>query len=119
MKRETRVASRDFLIFCAKLWIDAAKDTVLLFAAILSFSTDLIFRREGERRLFYKTMRVGEKFDHWLNLHGAVKRADPTKDGLFGASKAGSDNLLGKMEMIVRGGDEPRDGSDAGVEGRD
>jgi len=108
MKRETRVASRDFVIFCIKVSIDGAKDTGLLIGAILAFSADLIFRLEGKRRLFYRLMRAGEKFDRWLNLHGALKTADPTKDGLFGASKAGSDSLLGKMEMIVRGGDEPR-----------
>ena len=111
MKRETLVAGRDFVIFGVKLWIDAGKDTVLFFGAIIAFSADLIFRREGDRRLFYKLMRAGEKFDHYLNLHGALKTADPTKDGLFGASKAGSDTMLGQMEMIVRGGDEPRGGT--------
>ncbi len=108
MKRETMVATRDLLIFGVKLWIDTGKDAVLFFGAIGAFAADILFRREGDRRLFYKLMRAGEKFDHYLNLHGAVKRADPAKDGLFGASKAGSDTLLGQMEMIVRGGDEPR-----------
>jgi hypothetical protein len=107
MKRETRVALRDLLIFCVKLGIDGAKDTVLLFGAVAAFAADLIFRLEGDHRLFYRVMRKGEKFDHWLNLHGALKTADPDSDGLFGASKAGSDSLLGKMEMMVRGGDEP------------
>jgi len=108
MTRETVVAGRDLVIFGIKLWIDAGKDTLLFFGAIIAFSADIIFRRHGDRRLFYKLMRAGEKFDHYLNLHGAVKKADPAKDGLFGASKAGSDSLLGSMEMIVRGGDEPR-----------
>lgn len=111
MKRETMVAARDLVIFGVKLWIDAGKDTLLFFGAIGAFSADVVFRREGDRRLFYKLMRAGEKFDHYLNLHGAVKVADPSKDGLFGASKAGSDSLLGTMEMMVRGGDEPRDPS--------
>jgi hypothetical protein len=30
------------------------------------------------------------------------------EDGLFGASEAGTDNLLGQIEQLVRGGDEPR-----------
>jgi hypothetical protein len=113
MKRETVVASRDLVIFGVKLWIDAGKDTVLFVGAIVAFSADLVFRREGQRRLFYRLMRVGEKFDKWLNLHGALETADPARDGLFGASKAGSDTLLGKMEMLTRGGDEPRDGNDS------
>ncbi len=108
MKRETVVATRDLVIFGLKLWIDAGKDTVLFFGAIGAYSADLVFRREGDRRLFYKLMRAGEKFDRYLNLHGALKSADPARDGLFGASKAGSDTLLGQMEMMARGGDEPR-----------
>lgn len=110
MKRETAVAGRDLVIFGVKLSLDAAKDSVLLVGAIIAFAVDIIFRRYGDRRLFYKVMRAGEKFDKFLNLHGAVRSADPTKDGLFGASQAGSDSLLGQMEMIVRGGDEPRGG---------
>jgi len=53
-------------------------------------------------------MRSGEKFDKWLNLHGALENADPEHDGLFGASEAGSDTLLGQIEQAVRGGDQPR-----------
>jgi hypothetical protein len=30
-----------------------------------------------------------------------------TEDGLFGASRAGSDSLVGKIEQLVRGGDVP------------
>ncbi len=110
MKRETLVAGRDLVIFLVKLSIDASKDGVLFFGALGAAGLDLVFGLEGNRRLFYKVMKAGERFDHYLNLHGALKTADPTKDGLFGASKAGSDTLLGKMEMIVRGGDEPRGG---------
>ena len=31
-----------------------------------------------------------------------------TDDGLFGASTAGDDSLVGQIEQLVRGGDEPR-----------
>lgn len=110
MKRETLVAGRDLVIFLVKLWLDAGKDGVLFFCAIGASSLDVIFRLQGDRRLFYKVMKAGERFDHYLNLHGALRTTDPAKDGLFGASKAGSDTMLGTMEMIVRGGDEPRGG---------
>lgn len=107
MTRETKVAIRDFAIFGAKLAVDGAKDVVLLQGAILAFAFDLIFRRQGERRIFYKLMNAGERFDLWLNLHGKSKRISASEDGLFGASEAGTDSLLGKMEEMVRGGDEP------------
>ena len=52
-------------------------------------------------------MRVSERFDLWLNLHGATEGAEEDVDGLFGGSEAGSDTLLGQIEQMVRGGDEP------------
>ena len=42
-----------------------------------------------------------------MNLFGAAEQAEATADGLFGASRAGSDSLLGKLEAIVLGHDEP------------
>ena len=71
------------------------------------FRSDLVFSRHGRRRFFYKMMRVSERLDLWLNLHGATEGADEDPDGLFGTSAAGSDTLLGQVEQIVRGGDEP------------
>ena len=52
-------------------------------------------------------MSVGERFDRWLNLFGAAERATASTDGLFGRSRAGSDSLVGRLEAIVLGRDEP------------
>jgi len=107
--RATRpVLIRDFLIFQLKLLLDGAKDVFLFQAAIVAVVLDLFFGGR-RRRIFYTVMKLGERIDLWLNLHGAMTRGDDASgDGLFGASKAGSDNLLGKIEQAVRGGDEPR-----------
>ena len=55
-------------------------------------------------------MRASERFDKWINLHSVVQRMDEleTDDGLFGASTAGEDSLIGQIEQLVRGGDTPR-----------
>lgn len=99
---------RDFLIFQLKLLLDGAKDVFLFQAAIVAVVLDLFFGG-NRRRLFYTVMRTGERIDLWLNLHGAVsKEDDGSGDGLFGASKAGADNLLGQLEQAIRGGDLPR-----------
>jgi hypothetical protein len=37
-----------------------------------------------------------------------MTRGEATGDGLFGGSKAGSKTMVGKLEQLVRGGDEPR-----------
>ncbi len=111
----TKVSIRDFVIFQLKLVIDGLKDGAVFAMSFVAFGIDLVFRRHGRRRFFYKMMRVSEKFDLWLSLHGAAERADEDPDGLFGTSKAGSDTLLGQVEQLVRGGDErpPKKGETA------
>ena len=104
----TKVSIRDFVIFQLKLLIDGLKDGAIFTMSFVAFGIDLVFRRHGRRRFFYKMMRASERFDLWLNLHGAAEEADENPDGLFGTSEAGSDTLLGQVEQLVRGGDEPR-----------
>ena len=106
MDPQTKVSMRDFAIFQLKLLIDGLKDGAVFAMSFVAFGIDLLFRRHGRRRFFYKMMRVSEKFDLWLNLHGATEGADENPDGLFGTSAAGSNTLLGQVEQIVRGGDE-------------
>jgi hypothetical protein len=107
MKSSRPVLIRDFLIFWLKLWLDSFKDVILIQISIVAVIIDLLL---GNRRtrLFYSVMKLGERFDLWLNLHGALAHGETSGDGLFGGSKAGSKTLLGKIEQIVRGGDEPR-----------
>ena len=99
----TKVSIRDFVIFQLKLLIDGMMDGAVF---AMAFGIDLVFIRHGRRRFFYKMMRVSERLDLCLNLHGAVERVDENPDGLFGTSAAGSDTLLGRVEQVVRGGDE-------------
>ena len=100
----TKVSVRDFAIFQLKLLIDGVKDGAVFATSFVAFGVDLVL---GRRRWFYRMMRVSEKFDLWLNLHGATGAAESDADGLFGQSEAGSDTMLGQIEQIVRGGDEP------------
>lgn len=101
----TKVSVRDFTIFQLKLLIDGLKDGVVFTISFVAFAADLVLRRHGRRRCFYQVMRASEKFDLWLNLHGAAEGAEDDWDGLFGQSVAGSDTMLGQLERIVRGGD--------------
>lgn len=106
-----RITFRDFLIFQLKLLLDGAKDFVLFQLAIAAIVLDFISGKGKRPRLFYSVLRYSERFDLWLNLNGALEKleeGDVGDDGLFGASAAGSDTLLGKIEQLVRGGDEPR-----------
>jgi hypothetical protein len=107
MQASKTVLIRDFSIFLVKLAIDGFKDVALIWLSVPAVIIDLFFPRKN-KRVFYQVMRLGEKFDLWLNLHGALARSEGTGDGLFGGSKAGSGTLVGQIEQMVRGGDEPR-----------
>lgn len=102
------VTLRDFLIFQAKLVLDGLKDVAVFNLSVLALLLDLVSGRGRRPRWFYAVLRLSERFDLWLNLHGPAEDAEATGDGLFGASAAGSPTLLGHLEQIVRGGDTPR-----------
>lgn len=96
------VLIRDLFILQLKLVIDAIKDILLIKLALFAVVFDILFGRAGRPLLFYSVLKLGERFDLWLNLYGAAGKAEDTEDGLFGASRAGSDSLLGKLEQVVR-----------------
>jgi hypothetical protein len=107
MTHATRqVTIRDFAIFQLKLVADGLKDILVFNLSIGALVLDLLSGAGRRPRLVYSVLRMSERFDLWLNLHGAVRGLDDTDDGLFGASEAGSDTMLGKLEQMVRGGDE-------------
>ncbi|MEN8144299.1 MAG: hypothetical protein ABFS14_05050 [Gemmatimonadota bacterium] len=97
-----RVLLRDLAIFQLKLVLDGFKDLFLTHVALGAALLDLLARRKPATR-FYSVVRASERFDLWLNLHGASRDAAQNEDGLFGTSEAGADTLLGKIEEIVVG----------------
>jgi hypothetical protein len=97
-----RVLLRDFILFQMKLAIDGLKGLAMWQLAIVAFAWDLLFGGENKGRMFYKVLSLAERFDLWLNLYGASTRAHGSGDGLFGASRAGSNTMLGKLEQMVR-----------------
>ena len=106
------VTLRDFAIFQLKLALDGLKDLVVFNVSIVAVVLDFISGRGQRPRLFYSVVRASERFDAWLNLHGVMQRLDESEseDGFFGASEAGADSLIGQIEELVRGGDQPRGG---------
>jgi hypothetical protein len=110
MVTSRRVTLRDFMIFQLKLSLDGFKDMVVFGLSIGAIVLDFIAGRGRRPRLFYSVVRLSERFDAWLNLHAAVQQLYETEsdDGLFGGSEAGSDTLIGQIEQLVRGGDEPK-----------
>jgi len=100
------VILRDLFLFQLKLFLDGLIDVTLSPLSIAVAVVEIFFGGERRGRLFYSILRLGERADLWLNLYGASRHADA--DGLLGGSEAGSDSLLGELELRLRGGDEPR-----------
>ena len=110
MMATRKVTFRDFMIFQLKLWLDGIHDVAVIFASSGAMILDFLAGGGRRPRLFYSVLRASERFDKWINLHGAADRLDDedNEDGLFGVSRAGEDTLLGQIEQLTRGGDEPR-----------
>lgn len=99
------VLLRDLLIFQAKLWMDGAKDLFLSPLSVGAAVLDaLLGPKAGGKYRLYSILKVGERFDLWLNLYGAAEAAERTTDGLFGASQPGDGTMLGRMEELSEGG---------------
>lgn len=110
-KGRTRwVILRDLLIFQVKLVMDGAKDLLLAPLSTAAVVLDLIFPGPSPGHRFYAVMRLGERYDRWLSLFAAAQKASAHEDGLFGASRAGSDSYLGTLEELVIGREEPAPG---------
>lgn len=113
------VVVRDFAIFQLKLFLDGLKDVALSALSLGALIIDMVAGGGRRPRVFYSVLAMSERFDLWLNLSGAISRLeneDLDDDGLFAASEAGSDTLLGKVEEIVRGPETKRRGSPADPE---
>ena len=101
--KNNRVVLRDLLIFQLKLFLDGLADFIIAQVAIGAVIVDLLIPAERKGQRFYWVMARAERFDRWLSLYGAADRADLEDDGLFGASQAGCDTLLGRLEAYVTG----------------
>jgi hypothetical protein len=110
MTRTTRtrwVIARDLLIFQIKLLLDGAKDILLSPLSLGAAILDMVFPGPRPGHRFYAVMRLGEKYDRWLSLFAAAEKANAFDDGLFGASRAGSPSMVGRLEQIIIGREEP------------
>lgn len=97
------VLIRDFLIFQLKTFLDGLKDAVVIPVATAVVLLDLVFGRPERRgRAFYGLMGVCESFDRWLNLHGAVRTAAGSREGLFAGSEPGDGTMVGDIEEMMR-----------------
>lgn len=68
---------RDVIAFVAKLWLEGFKDVVLMPLSIVAALIDFVFRWATGGKALYAVMQLGERFEQWVNLYGAL---DDRKD---------------------------------------
>ncbi|CAN5818715.1 hypothetical protein BH23GEM6_BH23GEM6_08560 [soil metagenome] len=97
------VLIRDLLIFQLKLWMDGVKDLVLAPVSVGAGVLDILLGPNASGYRLYSVLRLGERYDLWLNLFGAAKAAEVSGEGLFGGSEPGDGTMLGKLEELSAG----------------
>jgi hypothetical protein len=97
------VLIRDLLIFQLKLWMDGIKDIVLAPVSVGAGVLDLLLGPSASGYRLYRVLRLGERYDLWLNLFGAAKEAERSGEGLFGGSEPGDGTMVGALEQLSTG----------------
>jgi hypothetical protein len=97
------VLIRDLLIFQLKLWMDGLKDLVLAPVSLVAALCDLLLGPGKRGYRLYAVLRMGERYDLWLNLFGAAKAAQHSPEGLFAGSEPGDRTMLGALEGLSTG----------------
>jgi len=90
---------RDILIFQAKMLLEALRDVLLPVATLIAGGAGMILSAERPERYFHEVLRLGARFDVWLNLFGPI--GHPGRAGVL-AADAGVDRTLRYLENLLR-----------------
>ena len=92
---------RDFVIFQVKLALDGFKDLVAFNLSIGAILLDFLSGRGQRPRLFYSVVRASERFDRWLNLHGAVQRNEGVGVPDPSVTEVDDDSIVTEIERLI------------------
>jgi hypothetical protein len=90
---------RDVARFQLKLWMEAARDLVLIPVSLAAAAIDLVFAKQSPPRLFREIIKLGRRSDDWIDLWGTVD-ADKKVENV--------DAVMARVERMLR---DPRTGS--------
>lgn len=82
---------RDVSMFQLKLFLDGLKDVVLSPLSLVAALLGILGMSRHSRRALYTVMRMGRRYDDWVDLYG---RADPDK-------RLGTGERAGKLDDYV------------------
>jgi hypothetical protein len=90
---------RDVGIFQLKMLLEALRDVLLPAATLVAGGVGTILGGERPERYFHEVLRLGARFDVWLNLFGPI--GEPGRSGVL-AADAGVDRTLRHLENLLR-----------------
>ncbi len=88
-------------MFEAKLLLDGLIDVVMAPVAAAAYFLDLVLGDRTGRR-FYPLLRVGRRLESWLRLYRPSSRAGAPKETLAEAGLTSADQLLAKIEGMIK-----------------
>ena len=89
---------RDLGAFVLKVGLETIRDLVLVPLALLAGLAGLVLSPSAPDRLFREVLRLGARFDDWLDLFGAAARTAPPH--ALGAARV--DDLVDGIEAVLR-----------------
>lgn len=105
--------ARDLGVFEVKLAIDGVKDLILAPLALAAVVADLVMPAESRGVFLRAVIRIGERFEAWLNLYGLKRRAATQTILDEGGSDVIVDYLESRTQDLRRGlKDRKRDRSE-------
>ncbi len=86
--------ARDLGVFELKLAVDGVKDLILAPLALAAVVADMVMPAATRGVFLRAVIRIGERFERWLNLYG-LKRREATRTIL---DEGGSDLIVDYLE---------------------
>ena len=106
--------TRDLVKFEARLLVDGLKDIVLAPLALAAVLADMVLPQESRGVFLRAVMRLGERFESWLNLYGRRRRSNARSI----LDEGGSEVIFDYLESTARDlGKEIRDRSRTPADG--
>ena len=89
---------RDLGAFVLKVALEAIRDLVLIPLALLAGLAGLVLSPAAPERFFREVLRLGARFDDFIDLFGAAAHAEPPQP----LRAARVDDLVGAIEVVLR-----------------
>lgn len=93
---------RDLAVFVAKVGLEAVRDLLLIPVALGAGLLGLLFSPTRPDRYFANVLRLGDRFDGFVDLFGSARARQRAGMASEASSDASADALFDRLEQILR-----------------